>query len=85
VGDYPIRQLVVYERDFVWKAFLRVEPRCVGIALAEDLYDFGGVGGITLAEGLRDCGRRAVPLLNYTPAFTLQVRKARKTSVTVAE
>jgi hypothetical protein len=31
--------------------------------------------GITLAEGLHDWGRRAVPLLNYTLAFALQLRK----------
>jgi hypothetical protein len=34
-----------------------------------------GVGsreyGITLAEGLQDCGRRVVPLLNYTITFAL--------------
>jgi hypothetical protein len=31
--------------------FLGVEPRSVGVALAEDLCD---LGGITSAEGLRD-------------------------------
>jgi hypothetical protein len=36
----------------------------------------GGVGGITSAEGHHDCGRRAVPLLNYTLAFALQLRKS---------
>jgi hypothetical protein len=34
------------------------------------------LGGITLAEGLHDWGRRVVPLLNYTPAFALQLRKS---------
>jgi hypothetical protein len=33
-------------------------------------------GGITSAEGLRDWGRRAVPLFNYTLAFALQLRKS---------
>jgi hypothetical protein len=33
-------------------------------------------GGITLAEGLRDWGRRAVPLLNCTLALALQPRKS---------
>jgi hypothetical protein len=32
-------------------------------------------GEITSAEGLHDWGRRAVPLLNYTLAFALQLRK----------
>jgi hypothetical protein len=33
-------------------------------------------GGITLAEGLHDWGRRAVLLLNYTLSFALQLRKS---------
>jgi hypothetical protein len=33
-------------------------------------------GKITSAEGLNDWGKRAVPLLNYTLAFTLQLRKS---------
>jgi hypothetical protein len=32
-------------------------------------------GEITLAEGLHDWGRRAVPPLNYTLAFGLQLSK----------
>jgi hypothetical protein len=32
-------------------------------------------GEITSAEGLHDRGRRAVPLLSYTLAFALQLRK----------
>jgi hypothetical protein len=32
-------------------------------------------GKITSAEGLHDWGRRAVPLLNYTLAFALQLGK----------
>jgi hypothetical protein len=39
-----------------------------------------GVGprsvGITLAEGLHDWGRQAVPLLNYILAFTLQLTES---------
>jgi hypothetical protein len=36
----------------------------------------GGGGGVgTLAEGHRDWEERAVPLLNYTLAFALQLRK----------
>jgi hypothetical protein len=34
----------------------------------------GGGGGINLAEGLRNCGKRSLPLLNYTLAFALQLR-----------
>jgi hypothetical protein len=35
-------------------------------------------GEIILAEGLHDLGGQAVPLLNYTPAFALQLRKSMK-------
>jgi hypothetical protein len=34
-----------------------------------------GLGEITLAEGLHDWGRRAVPFLNYNLAFALQLRR----------
>jgi hypothetical protein len=33
-------------------------------------------GEITSAEGLHDWGRRAVPLLNYTLEFALELRKS---------
>jgi hypothetical protein len=42
---------------------LGVETRNVGIALADGLCD---LGEITLADGLHEWGRQAVPLLNYT-------------------
>jgi hypothetical protein len=42
VGDYPIRTLVLYQKDFGWTAFLEVEPRCVEVALAEGLCNLGG-------------------------------------------
>jgi hypothetical protein len=57
---------------------LGVDPRSVVIALADGLCDLGGWGvggGITSSEDLRDWGRRTVPLLNYTVAFALQLRK----------
>jgi hypothetical protein len=41
--------------------------------LADGLCDLGG--GIILAEGHHDCETRAVPLLNYTLEFDLQLRK----------
>jgi hypothetical protein len=53
VGDYPIRLLFLYPKDFGWMVFLGAEPRSVGVALAEGLCDLGG-GGITSAERLRD-------------------------------
>jgi hypothetical protein len=53
--------------------FLGFEPRGVVIALADGLCDLREE--IASAEGLRDWGRRAVPLLNYTLAFALQLRK----------
>jgi hypothetical protein len=46
---------------------LGIEPRRVGIALADILCDWGE-GGI-LAECLHALSRRAVSLLNYTLAF----------------
>jgi hypothetical protein len=52
------------------------EPRNVGITLADGLCGFGGVGEIISIEGLHDWERRAVPLLNYSLAFALQLRKS---------
>jgi hypothetical protein len=34
------------------------------------------LGEVTSSEGLRDWGRRAVPLLNYTLAFALKPKKS---------
>jgi hypothetical protein len=45
-----------------------------GIALADVLCDLGE-GMIILAEGFHDWRRRDVPLLNYTMAFSLRLRK----------
>jgi hypothetical protein len=53
---------------------LGLEPRIIGIALADGLCDLGGE--ITSAECLHDWGRRAVPLFDYTLAFALQLRKS---------
>jgi hypothetical protein len=52
VGDYLIKKLVLNLKAFGWMAFLRLEPRSVGVALAEGLFDLGR--GITSAEGLGD-------------------------------
>jgi hypothetical protein len=30
VGDYPIRQLVLYEKDFGWMALLDLNPEVLG-------------------------------------------------------
>jgi hypothetical protein len=54
---------------------LGVEPRSVGITLADGLCNLGG-GGVTSAKGIHDWGRRAVPLLNYTLVSALQLRKS---------
>jgi hypothetical protein len=55
-----------------------VEPRSVGVALGEGLWDFwgGGARGITSADGFRDWGGEPFPLLNYTLVFALQLRKS---------
>jgi hypothetical protein len=42
VGDYPIRQLVVYEKDFGWMALFGFEPRSFVILLSDALCDLGG-------------------------------------------
>jgi hypothetical protein len=39
VGDYPIRKLLLYQKDFGWMAFVGVEPRNVRVALDEGLCD----------------------------------------------
>jgi hypothetical protein len=40
-GDYPIRQLILYEKDFGWMAFWELEPGSVEIILADGLCDLG--------------------------------------------
>jgi hypothetical protein len=72
VGDYPIRQLVLYEKDFGWMAFWKLNPEEFGSLW---LMASATWRKITLAEGLHDWGRQAEPLLNYTLAFALQLRK----------
>jgi hypothetical protein len=75
VWDYPIRQLDLYEKDFGWMAFWELNPEVLGLLWLMASATFGW-RGITLAEGLNDLGRRTVPLLNYTLAFALQLRKS---------
>jgi hypothetical protein len=76
VGDCPIWQLVLCEKDF---GSLGVEPRVFGLLWLMASATWGGGGEITSAEGLHDWGRRGVPLLNYTVAFTIQPRKSSET------
>jgi hypothetical protein len=45
VGDCYIGKLVLYQKDFGWMAFLGVQPRSVGVTLAEGLYDLDGGRG----------------------------------------
>jgi hypothetical protein len=72
VGDGPIRQLL-YEKDF--DGFLEVGHRSVVIALTYSLCELGrGGGGKTPASIIRE--DEALPLLNYTLAFALQLRKS---------
>jgi hypothetical protein len=51
-GGLPNQTAYRSYKDFGWMVFLGVEPRSVGVALAEGLCDLGG--GITSADGLRD-------------------------------
>jgi hypothetical protein len=53
--------------------FLGVGPKSVEIALAHGICDLGAA---TLVEVLGGCGRWAVPLLNHTLAFALQLRRS---------
>jgi hypothetical protein len=76
VGGYPIRQLVLYEKYFGWMALWELNTEVLGSLWLMTSATWGGGGeGITSADCLHDWGRRAVPLWNYTVAFTLQLRK----------
>jgi hypothetical protein len=71
--DDPIKQLVLYEKTLVgWMpgSWTQKGWDCFGWWFLR----LGGLGGgVILAEGLHDWGMRAMPLLNYTPAFALQL------------
>jgi hypothetical protein len=53
--------------------FLGVEPRSVGVVLAQGLCDFGG-GSLRLKTSVM--GRRAVPLFSLRHEIALQLRKS---------
>jgi hypothetical protein len=53
--------------------FLGVEPRSVGVVLAEGHCN---LGGITSAEGLCDGEAGRAPFSHYALAFALQLRKS---------
>jgi hypothetical protein len=79
VGKLSLHSTCPLCKEVSLDGFLGVGFRSVGIVLAEDHCDFGdGGGGITLVEGLHEWGMRAVPLLNYTLAFALHLRKSMK-------
>jgi hypothetical protein len=76
VGDYCIRKLVLYEKDFGWMAFWELDPEVLGLLWLVGFCDLGGGGGgNTFAVCRQDWGRQAMPLLNYTVPFALQLRK----------
>jgi hypothetical protein len=63
-----------------------MEPRSVGIALVDGTCDLERREELTLAEGLHDCRRRGVQLLNYIyPGICYKTAGKQKTSVRVAE
>jgi hypothetical protein len=68
-------------------AFFEFNPEEFGSLwlIASATFGGGGGGGNNLAEGLKNLGRRAVPLLNYTVAFALQLGKITENSVSAAE
>jgi hypothetical protein len=51
VGDYPIRQLDLYEKDFGWMPFWELNPEVLASLW---LMASATWGEITLAEGLHD-------------------------------
>jgi hypothetical protein len=73
VEDYPITQPVLCEKDFGYMAPWELNTEVLGSLW---LMASATWGEITLAEGIHDWGRRAVPLLNYFPVFILQLRKS---------
>jgi hypothetical protein len=68
-----MRRSVLCEKDFGWMALWGLNPEVLWPLW---LMASATWGEITSAEGLHDFGRRAVPLLNYTLAFALQLRKS---------
>jgi hypothetical protein len=66
VGDYPARQLVLYEKNFCWMAFFGVEIRSGGVALNNGLCDTEG----TWLKAFM-FGSWGLSLLNYTVAPAL--------------
>jgi hypothetical protein len=75
VGDYPIRQLGLYQKDFGWVAFWELDPEVLGSISLMSSATWGRVE-ITSAESPHNWVRRVVPLLNYAMAFILQLRKS---------
>jgi hypothetical protein len=67
-ATYPLR------KGFWLDGFLGFQRRSVVIALADGLCDLGGKSLQLKASVI--WGRRAVPLLNYTLAFALELRKS---------
>jgi hypothetical protein len=58
VEDYPIRKRVFCKKDFGWIGLWKLNPEVLGSLW---LTASSTWGKITSAEGLHDCGRRAVP------------------------
>jgi hypothetical protein len=68
VGDYPIRQHIIYEKDFGWMAFWELdleELRSLWLMACT------ARGGITLDEVLHDWGMQTMPLLELYPGICL--------------
>jgi hypothetical protein len=73
VGDWPITQRVLCKKDFGWISLWGLNPEMLWSLW---LMASATWGEITSAEGLHDWRRRAVPLLNYTLTFALQLTKS---------
>jgi hypothetical protein len=59
MGGDPNQEICPLEKEICFDGCLGVEPRKVGVALAERLWDWRGNH---FTEGLRDWGERALPL-----------------------
>jgi hypothetical protein len=75
VGDCPIRQLVLCEKDFGWVALWGLDPEVVGSLwlMASTTWR-----KITSAEGLHDLGRRACPFESNPRIYFITEERHRK-------
>lgn len=67
-----VRQFVLHENHFCWIEFREFNRQ---LSRSHSLMVSATWEEITLAESLHGCGRRDVPLLNYTLTFAVQLKR----------